>query len=49
MACPGAPSAADVAAAGVARISHGPFPHKLAMKALAEAAAAAMDLGAQAP
>jgi 2-methylisocitrate lyase-like PEP mutase family enzyme len=38
MAFPGAPSAAEVAAAGVARISHGPFPHKLAMKALAEAA-----------
>ena len=38
MAFPGAPSAADVAAAGVARISHGPFPYKLAMKALAEAA-----------
>ena len=48
MAYPGAPSAAEVAAAGVARISHGPFPHKLAMKALAEAAAAAMDLRAQA-
>lgn len=38
MAFPGAPSAADVAAAGVARISHGPFPYRLAMKALAEAA-----------
>ena len=48
MAYPGAPSAADVAATGVARISHGPFPHKLAMKALAEAAAAAMDLGPEA-
>jgi len=47
MAYPGAPSAADVADAGVARISHGPFPHKLAMKALAEAAAAAMDLRRQ--
>jgi len=42
MAWPGAPSAAEVAAAGVARISHGPFPWKLAMKALKEAAAAAM-------
>jgi 2-methylisocitrate lyase-like PEP mutase family enzyme len=42
MAWPGAPSAADVAAAGVARISHGPFPWKLAMKALKDAAAAAM-------
>ena len=48
MAYPGAPSAAEVTAAGVARISHGPFPHKLAMKALAEAALAAMDLGGQA-
>jgi 2-methylisocitrate lyase-like PEP mutase family enzyme len=38
MAFPGAPSAADVAAAGAARISHGPFPHMLAMKALLEAA-----------
>lgn len=40
MAFPGAPSAAEVAGAGVARISHGPFPFKLAMKALKEAAAA---------
>jgi 2-methylisocitrate lyase-like PEP mutase family enzyme len=40
MAFPGAPEAAAVAAAGVARISHGPFPHKLAMKALKEAAEA---------
>ena len=38
MAFPGAPSAAAVAAAGVARISHGPFPYRLAMKALGEAA-----------
>ena len=45
MAWPGAPSAAEVAAAGVARISHGPFPWKLAMKALKEAAAAAMGGG----
>ena len=42
MAWPGAPAAAEVAAAGVARISHGPFPWKLAMKALKDAAAAAM-------
>ena len=42
MAWPGAPSAAEVAAAGVARISHGPFPWRLAMKALKDAAAAAM-------
>ncbi|MGQ0661968.1 isocitrate lyase/PEP mutase family protein [Sphingosinicella sp.] len=40
MAWPGSPTAADVAAAGVARVSHGPFPHKLAMKALKDAAAA---------
>jgi 2-methylisocitrate lyase-like PEP mutase family enzyme len=40
MAWPGAPGAADVAASGVARISHGPFPWKLAMKALKEAATA---------
>jgi 2-methylisocitrate lyase-like PEP mutase family enzyme len=40
MAFPGAPEAAAVAAAGVARISHGPFPHMLAMKALQHAAEA---------
>jgi 2-methylisocitrate lyase-like PEP mutase family enzyme len=40
MAWPGTPPAAQVAAAGVARISHGPFPWKLAMQALKEAAAA---------
>jgi 2-methylisocitrate lyase-like PEP mutase family enzyme len=40
MAFPGAPEAPAVAAAGVARISHGPFPHMLAMKALKEAAEA---------
>jgi 2-methylisocitrate lyase-like PEP mutase family enzyme len=40
MAFPGAPEAPAVAAAGVARISHGPFPYKLAMKALKEAAEA---------
>jgi len=39
MAWPGTPPAADIAATGVARISHGPFPHKLAMQALKEAAA----------
>ncbi|HYD11229.1 MAG TPA: isocitrate lyase/phosphoenolpyruvate mutase family protein [Allosphingosinicella sp.] len=39
MAFPGAPSAKEVAATGVARISHGPFPWKLAMAALKEAAA----------
>ena len=40
MAFPGAPDAGAVAGAGVARISHGPFPHKLAMQALKEAAEA---------
>lgn len=40
MAFPGAPDAGAVAAAGVARISHGPFPHKLAMQALKQAAEA---------
>jgi 2-methylisocitrate lyase-like PEP mutase family enzyme len=40
MALPGAPEAPAVAAAGVARVSHGPFPYKLAMKALKEAAEA---------
>ena len=40
MAFPGAPDAAAVAAAGVARISYGPFPHKLAMQALKDAAEA---------
>ena len=39
MAFPGAPSASEVAATGVARISHGPFPWRLAMSALKEAAA----------
>ena len=38
MAWPGTPSTAEIAATGVARISHGPFPHKLAMKALGDAA-----------
>jgi 2-methylisocitrate lyase-like PEP mutase family enzyme len=45
MAFPGAPSAAQVAQAGAARISHGPFPHIDAMAALGAAAAAMMDLG----
>ncbi|HMG46687.1 MAG TPA: isocitrate lyase/phosphoenolpyruvate mutase family protein [Allosphingosinicella sp.] len=49
MAWPGTPPAAEIAATGIARISHGPFPHKLAMKALKEAAAAVMDSGAQRP
>jgi 2-methylisocitrate lyase-like PEP mutase family enzyme len=38
MAFPGAPENADVAAAGIARISYGPYPYLLAMKALKEAA-----------
>jgi 2-methylisocitrate lyase-like PEP mutase family enzyme len=40
MAWPGTPPTAELAATGVARISHGPFPWKLAMQALKEAAAA---------
>ena len=40
MAFPGAPDSGAVAKSGVARISHGPFPHKLAMQALKEAAEA---------
>lgn len=40
MAFPGAPSAAQVAVTGVARISHGPFPHLAAMAALKDAASA---------
>lgn len=39
MAFPGAPPAGALAAVGIARISHGPFPYKLAMKALGQAAA----------
>ena len=42
MAWPGSPTAADVAATGVARVSHGPFPHTAAMKALEEAARGAL-------
>lgn len=38
MAFPGAPDAAAVAAAGVARISHGPFPYRAAVQAIEEAA-----------
>jgi 2-methylisocitrate lyase-like PEP mutase family enzyme len=40
MAFPGAPAAEAVAQAGVARISHGPYPYLLVMKALKEAAEA---------
>ena len=38
MAFPGAPSAREVADAGVARISHGPYPYRLAYKAFEDAA-----------
>lgn len=41
MAFPGAPDAKAVAATGVARISHGPFPHLAALQAFEEAARAA--------
>jgi len=41
MAFPGAPDADAVAATGVARISHGPFPHMAALKAFEDAARAA--------
>jgi hypothetical protein len=34
---------AEWAAAGVARISHGPFPHRALMARLAEAASAAIN------
>ena len=42
IAYPGAPSKADWANAGIARISHGPFPHKALMAQLTEAAKAAI-------
>jgi 2-methylisocitrate lyase-like PEP mutase family enzyme len=38
MAWPGTPPTAQIAATGIARISHGPFPWRLAMAALKEAA-----------
>jgi 2-methylisocitrate lyase-like PEP mutase family enzyme len=38
MAFPGGPAAKQVAAAGVARISHGPFPHMAALKSFEDAA-----------
>jgi 2-methylisocitrate lyase-like PEP mutase family enzyme len=40
LAFPGAPDVTALAAVGVARISHGPFPYRQAMRALKEAAAA---------
>lgn len=42
IAFPGAPSRAEWANAGVARISHGPFPHRALMKQLEQAARAAI-------
>ena len=42
IAFPGAPPKAEWASAGVARISHGPFPHRALMKQLEEAARAAI-------
>ena len=42
MAFPGCPSNAEVATAGVARISHGPFPHRALMKQLEESAREAL-------
>jgi len=42
IAFPGAPPKAEWAAAGVARISHGPFPHRALMATLEEMARAAM-------
>jgi 2-methylisocitrate lyase-like PEP mutase family enzyme len=40
MAWPGTPPTARIAATGIARISHGPFPWRIAMAALKDAAAA---------
>ena len=42
IAFPGAPPKSEWASAGVARISHGPFPHRALMKQLTEAARAAI-------
>ena len=42
IAFPGAPPKSDWASAGVARISHGPFPHRALMAQLEEAARAAI-------
>lgn len=43
MAFPGAPDAAAVVQAGVARISHGPFPYRAAMQGLEDAARAVLS------
>ena len=45
MAFPGAPANEAIAAAGIARISYGPFPYRLALKALKEAAATVYTSG----
>lgn len=42
MAFPGCPSNAEVAATGIARISHGPFPHRALMTKLTEMAREAL-------
>jgi len=42
MTFPGCPSNRDVAATGIARISHGPFPHRDLMNALEQAAESAL-------
>ena len=43
IAFPGAPPKAEWASAGIARISHGPFPHRALMAQLTEAARAAIS------
>ncbi len=43
IAFPGAPEKSVWASAGIARISHGPFPHRALMKRLEDAARAAID------
>ena len=43
IAFPGAPPKSEWAAAGVARISHGPFPHRALMAKLTEMASAAIN------
>ncbi len=43
MALPGGPSLADMTRAGAARVSHGPFPYREAMKRLTEAAQGALS------
>jgi 2-methylisocitrate lyase-like PEP mutase family enzyme len=43
IAFPGAPPKSEWASAGVARISHGPFPHRALMAQLVQAAREALD------